>query len=166
MILNRTRSLMLAAVTTLALAGGAWAHEAKLGALTLSNLTVKPSLNGVNNTAGYLMVMNAGPADRLVSASCDCAKTVEIHRMARQGGVMRMAKVEGGMEVPAKGMLNLAPGGDHLMLLGLKAPLKEGTDVTMTLTFAKAGSVTTKFHVKTPAPAAAMDHGAMPGMKH
>lgn len=161
--MTRTMNALLAATTVLALAGGAWAHEAKLGALTLSSLHVKASLKGVNNTAGYLTVMNAGPADRLVGVTCDCARAVEIHRMSMQGGVMRMSRAEDGLAVPAKGMLELKPGGDHLMLLGLKAPLADGADVTMTLKFAKAGSVTTKFHVKAN-PAA--DAKPMPGMKH
>jgi copper(I)-binding protein len=154
-----------AAVAALSLAGGAAAHEVKTGALTLTSLHVKASLKGVSNTAGYLTVSNAGvKPDRLLSASCACARAVQIHRMSVKGGIMRMTPVADGLPVPAKGVLDLKPGGDHLMLVGLKAPLADGTSVPMTLKFAVAGTVTTNFHVK----ADLDEHAghAMPGMKH
>ncbi|MBS0297212.1 MAG: copper chaperone PCu(A)C [Proteobacteria bacterium] len=151
------------AATTL-LAAPALAHEAKVGGLTLQDLRVKASLKGVNTTAAYLTVVNPGPkADRLVSATCECGAKVTLHRMWMDHGVMRMRAADKGLEVPAHGELKLAPGGDHLMLTGLKAPLEDKGKVTLTLTFAHAGKVTTFFHV-TADPGASM--GPMAGMKH
>jgi copper(I)-binding protein len=83
--------------------------------------------------------------------------------MWMDGDVMRMRLAEHGLEIPAGRTLTLAPGGAHLMLIGVKKPLLDKTDVTMTLKFEHAGTVTTKFHVRAD-PSAPM--AAMPGMKH
>jgi copper(I)-binding protein len=48
---------------------------------------------------------------------------------------MTMRPVEGGLEIPAGGAVELKPGGLHLMLIGLKAPLSEGGNVPLTLVF-------------------------------
>lgn len=92
--------------------------------------------------AGFLNVRNHGPrADRLVSATSPRSERVEIHTMTMDGGVMRMRQLPGGVAVPANGELRLAPGGNHLMLIGLKQPLKQGESVPVTLRFERAGPV-------------------------
>jgi copper(I)-binding protein len=63
------------------------------------------------------------------------AERVEVHNMSMDGGVMTMRPVEGGLEIPAGGAVELKPGGLHLMLIGLKAPLTEGGSVPLTLVF-------------------------------
>jgi copper(I)-binding protein len=164
MNLPRIGALTVAAAIVGLAASVAVAHEAKLGSLTLKNLTVKASLKGTRTTGGYVTVVNAGPkGDRLVSVSCTCAAKVEIHRMWMDGDVMRMRLAEHGLEIPAGRTLTLAPGGAHLMLIGVKTPLADKTDVTMTLKFEHAGTVTTKFHVRADPSA---DMAPMPGMKH
>jgi len=150
------RSLALAAALTAACAP-VQAHAVSLGDLTLGVLEVRASLGRNPNTGGYMTVANRGAADALVGASCTCARAVELHVMSHQGGVMRMDKVDS-LAVPARGRLELKPGGAHLMFLGLKAPLKAGTDVPVTLRFRKAGEVTTMFHVVATPSAAAADH--------
>lgn len=127
------------------------------GDLTLTGLQVRASL-GVNpNTGGYMTVTNKGPADALVGASCTCAARVELHVMSHEGGIMRMNEVSS-LAVPAKGRLELKPGGAHLMFLGTRAPLKAGTEVPVTLTFRRAGAVTARFEVVA-APSAG-EHGS------
>jgi len=158
------RKLVAAAIATALVAGPALAHEVKAGSLTLQDLRVKASLKGVNTTAGYVTVVNPGAKpDRLMSATCECGAKVTLHRMWMDHGVMRMRTADKGLEIPAHGELKLAPGGDHLMLTGLKAPLEDKGKVTLTLTFAHAGKVTTFFHV-TADPGAPM--APMAGMKH
>jgi copper(I)-binding protein len=158
------RSLVIAALAAAVLAAPALAHEAKSGSLTLQDLRVKASLKGTNTTLAYVTVVNAGAKpDRLVSATCECGAKVTLHRMWMDHGVMRMRLVEKGLEVPAHGELKLAPGGDHLMLTGVKTPLEDKGKVTLTLTFAHAGKVTTFFHVMAD-PGAPM--APMAGMKH
>ena len=157
------RAALIAAALMLFPAVDADAHEVKAGSLTLSDLELRASLGRNPNTGGYLTIRNAGGrADRLVSASCACAERVEIHEMKSEGGVMRMRALPQGLTVPANGTATLAPGGAHLMLFGLKAPLQAGQDVELALTFERAGRVTTVFHVTAtpgrPAPAANHDH--------
>ncbi len=106
--------------------------------------------------AGYLTIRNTGrTADRLLSATSPRAARVEIHTMSLDGGVMRMRPLPDGLEIPAAGEAQLAPGGHHLMLLGLKAPLKAGERVPATLRFARAGTVKVNLLVG----AAGADHG-------
>jgi len=102
---------------------------------------------GAKIAAGYLTVRNAGAADRLVSASSPAAERVETHVTIREGDISRMREVKG-YEVPARGALELKPGGSHLMLVNIKAPLKEGMTVPLTLKFEKAGEIKTQLQVR------------------
>jgi len=100
-------------------------------------------------SAIYMTVVNKGrESDRLVSASSDVAKHVELHQSIREGDVMRMQPVEGGIEVPAKGKVELKPGGYHIMLIDLTRELKPGDRFTVTLTFEKSGTRTLEVEVK------------------
>lgn len=155
------RRLIAAVAIATAVAAPVLAHEVVKGDLTLSNLELRASL-GVNpNTGGYLTVSNKGAADELIAASCTCAREVQLHVMSMNGGVMSMSRVTR-LAVPAGGKLELKPGGAHLMVMGLKKPLKDGEKVDFTLTFRRAGKVSTFFHVvKVPGaaqPAAAAPH--------
>jgi len=102
---------------------------------------------GAKIAAGYLTVRNAGAADRLVSASSPAAERVETHVTLREGDISRMREVKG-YEVPARGALELKPGGAHLMLVNIKAPFKEGASVPLTLRFEKAGEINTELQVR------------------
>ena len=89
----------------------------------------------------YLRMENSGElSDKLLSASADVSKSVELHEMKMQGDVMRMRQVAT-VDIPAHQSVVLEPGGVHIMLVGLKAPLKEGERFPMTLKFERAGEV-------------------------
>ncbi|MBA5764857.1 copper chaperone PCu(A)C, partial [Vibrio sp. 404] len=76
-----------------------------------------------------------GEADRsLVAASTPAARVAELHNHVDVDGVMQMRRVEA-VPVPANASVSLAPGGYHLMLIDLAAPLHEGDEVTLSLTF-------------------------------
>jgi len=123
------------------------ARQPRLGDLRLDTLHVRASIGATPNTAGYVTVVNVGPRpDRLVTASCACARRVELHATSTDGGVARMGAVRG-FDVPARGRLTLAPGGGHLMLLGLTRPIRDGEFVRITLRFERAGMVAADFHV-------------------
>jgi copper(I)-binding protein len=66
---------------------------------------------------------------------------VQIHEMKMEGSVMRMREHEGGLEIAPGATVTLAPGSLHLMMMGLKAPFKQGEKVPVTLTFEKAGKI-------------------------
>jgi copper(I)-binding protein len=94
--------------------------------------------------AAFMVLANTGSEDdRLIAASTDAAQRVELHTHIEDGdGVMRMVEVEDGIEVPAGGETMLQRGGLHVMLMGLTAPLNQGDQIDLTLTFEKAGDVT------------------------
>jgi copper(I)-binding protein len=95
-----------------------------------------------------MTIANSGKTDdRLIGASSPVAAEVQLHTMSMDGGVMRMRQLTDGIAVPAGGMAHLKPGSLHLMFIGLKAPLRRGTHVPVTLRFAKAGSVKVQFPV-------------------
>jgi copper(I)-binding protein len=132
----------------LALAAPAAAQDVKAGALTLSGLVVRAVPAGVPNTAGYLTIENAGDRpDRLLSASCACARKVEAHLSHVMDGQAMMMPSEA-VDIPAHGKVVFAPGGRHLMVVGLKGVLKDGASQPMQLKFEHAGTVTASFEVK------------------
>lgn len=89
----------------------------------------------------YLTLQNAGSTnDRLVSVATPAANRAEIHQMRREGDVMVMRPLPEGLEIRAGEHIVLSPGGYHLMLTGLKAPLNDGDKVHITLTF-QSGAV-------------------------
>lgn len=93
--------------------------------------------------AAFMIIENKGDtADRLVSASSDIAKRVELHTHIDQGdGVMKMTEIEGGIKIEAGATYQMQRGGDHVMFMGLVGPLEEGDYVRLTLTFERAGAV-------------------------
>lgn len=106
---------------------------------------------GGANSAAYMVIRNTGSEpDKLIAASTDVAKTVELHTVIEEGGVMRMRQVEGGIEIPANGEVVLKPGGFHVMLIGLTRDLNAGDKVQLTLTFEKAGQIPVTAEVRQP----------------
>ena len=99
-----------------------------------------------------LMGLHSSEDDRLVSASSPICERVEIHTMKEENGVMRMRKLDG-LDLPADKIVALEATGNHIMLIGLKEPLKAGTDFKLTLEFAKAKPATVTVPVKSRAEA-------------
>jgi len=97
--------------------------------------------------AGFITIRNSGAADRLLSATSPAAGRTELHTMIRDGDVMRMRQVEG-IALPAGEAVTLAPGGLHIMLIGLTRPLAVGETVPITLVFERAGAVTVELAVR------------------
>lgn len=98
------------------------------------------------DSAGYVAIATP-TADRLVAVQCSCAEKVEIHRIIRAEGKVSM-RTEDSLELPATAPLEIRPGSDlHLMLMGLKAELRDGATQEMTLVFEKTGAVTLSFRV-------------------
>ena len=82
----------------------------------------------------------------------------QVHEMKMDGNVMRMREVEKGLEIPPGGTVTLAPGGFHLMFMGLKGPFKQGTQVPVTLVFEKAGSIDVELDVNAMGATSATPH--------
>ena len=111
-------------------------------------------------TGAFMVIRNAGDKDvKVVKADNPVSKVTELHTHLNEGGVMKMRPVPS-IEVKAKGEAVLQPGGLHVMLIDLKAPMKEGDSVPITLTFDDGSSKTINAKVMKP-----MAEG-MPGMQH
>jgi copper(I)-binding protein len=90
---------------------------------------------GQPTAAAYLTLTNPDAAAvRLVAARSEAAERVEIHRSSQVEGMWRMREIEG-LDIPAGGTVILAPGGTHLMLMGLTRPLREGETLSIVLEF-------------------------------
>jgi len=139
------------------------AHEVKAGDIMISDSWARASATSMAKAGGaYLSLHNMGNKDDvLLSASSPVAKKSEIHgHKMNDAGMMKMYEY-GPLTVPAKGMVQLKPGGLHIMLMKLKAPLIEGEMFPLTLNFEKAGSVTIKVMIKKVGAMGTMDHSNM-----
>lgn len=141
-------SALVSAVSTNALAApqasAAWSRPAAAG----------------TTGAGFLTLSNPGKAaDALVAVESPAARKVEIHRSVMRSGVSSMQKLER-VDLPPGGRVTFAPGGHHLMLLGLKQGLKTGDKIPATLVFASGARATVQFDVRVAAPSSAADHHA------
>jgi copper(I)-binding protein len=108
----------------------------------------RPAVAGAT-AVGYLTLVNRGPGPQtLTGASSPMAAKVELHSSSMAGGVMRMEKTPQ-VVIPAGGEVAFAPGGRHLMLIGLKAALKPGDHVPLTLAFSDGRRLKTELEVGT-----------------
>jgi copper(I)-binding protein len=168
------RIFAAAAAALLFAALPASADDVKAGDLVLSGLWTRATPPGAPTAGGYLTITNKGTEpDTLNAVASPGAAKAELHVMQMKDGVMTMRAVDGGVPIPAGGSVALAPSGYHIMFIGPKAPLKEGETFPVTLTFARAGTVSTFFQVlpvgsKGPeagAMGSGMNHDSMGGMK-
>ncbi len=133
--------IAVAALIAAVLAAPASAQDYEVGDLRVDRPWAWATPGRVPNGAVYLTLTNQGAApDRLVGASSPAAKHAGLHSHSMEGGVMKMQPVKA-MEVIPGSPTVLAPGGLHIMLMGLTAPLKEGERFPVTLTFERAGSL-------------------------
>lgn len=138
------RRMCVAACAAVLLPLGAVAQST----VTVSGVWVRETVPGRNVTAAYAVVENPGSTDlQITGASADVAGRVEMHEMTRSGDMMKMAPVKT-ITVPAKGKVELKPGGLHIMLFDLKRPLKDGETVELSLTTDKGATVKAKAPVK------------------
>ena len=102
-----------------------------LADVTVEQAWVRGTVGGQSSSAAYFVVRSDAPAT-LVEAHTPVASSIEIHTMRHEGGVMKMRKLPG-LALPAGKEVALRPGGEHLMLLGLKRPLSAGRNLPLTL---------------------------------
>ncbi|MCF1426521.1 MAG: copper chaperone PCu(A)C [Shewanella sp.] len=88
----------------------------------------------VPNSAAYLTLKNEGDATELVAVETSIAREAQLHTLIEEKGLVKMRQVPG-FAIPTAGELQLAPAGDHIMLLGLKRPLKQGEEIELRLIF-------------------------------
>ncbi len=132
------KSKVLATVAALILiAAPAVAQDYKIGSIKIEQPWARATPKGATIGAG-----------RLVGGSVAFAARFEVHSMTMEQGVMKMREVKDGLEIKPGETVELKPGGYHVMFVDLKQPLKQGEDVSVTLKFAKAGTIDVKYPVE------------------
>jgi copper(I)-binding protein len=131
-----------------ALAGFLASSPAVADDITVSQAWSRATPKGAKVAGGYLTIENRGmQPDRLLSASSAAAAKVEIHQMGLEDGIMTMRPLDSGLEIAADAAVTLAPGGNHIMFVGLIAPFEEGQRVPVSLNFERAGKIEASFEV-------------------
>jgi len=144
----KTGVLALAAALVL-IAGPGVAQTYKVGSIAIEQPWARATPKGATTGAGYMKITNTGTEpDRLVGGSAAFAGRFEVHSMTMEQGVMKMRELKDGLEIKPGETVELKPGGYHVMFVDLKTPLAQGEDVTVTLTFAKAGTIEVKYPVE------------------
>ena len=141
--------LAMVAAVTVAGSGIAQAADYKVGTIVVSEPWARASASPMAKAgAAYATLVNAGQEmDRLLAAESPSAGKVELHTVLMEGGVMKMRQVKA-IEIHPGEPTVLQPGGLHIMLMGLHAPLKMGEMLTVTLTFEEAGKITVEAPIR------------------
>jgi hypothetical protein len=116
--------------------------------LTVAHAWARPTVPG-QPTSGAYMTLTAGEPLVLVGASTPVAGMAEVHQMKMEGDVMRMGAVDG-LPLPAGKPVELKPGGYHIMLMHLHAPLQAGTSFPLTLTLKNASGAQVQVQASVP----------------
>ncbi len=137
-------------ITTLALSAcvGVAAHAQNVS-VTVADAWARATVQGQKAT-GAFMKITAKDNAKLVAVSSPAAGVAEIHEMRMEKDVMKMAALPNGLELPAGKAVELKPGGYHVMLMDLKAPLAKDSTVALTLTFQDAKGVKSTQELKVP----------------
>jgi hypothetical protein len=122
------------------------------GEVTATEAWVRGTVPAQKVTGAYMKLKSTADA-KLVAAESPAAKRTEVHEMAMQGNVMQMREV-GSIALPAGKVVELKPGGYHVMLMDLVKPLAKGEGVTIRLTVedkaGKRSTVDVKAEVRAP----------------
>ena len=111
---------------------------AQTSQIEVGNAWARATPGKAEDGVAYVTIRSPTP-DRLISVASPVAKKAELHTMEMAGMVMKMRPLAG-LAIPAGQPVTLKPGGEHIMLIGLSAPLREGQSFPLTLTFEKAGT--------------------------
>lgn len=139
----------IAAIAALLVTTLAQAHSYTAGGLKIDHPTARATVGNMSNGAAFVQIENTGSADDvLLSVSSPAAAKTEIHSMTMEGDVMKMRALDQ-LDIKVGSKVEMKPGnGYHIMLLGLKKPLKNGDEFPLTLTFKKAGKLKVSVHVE------------------
>lgn len=141
---------------------------AQTAAVKVEGAWARASVQGQKGT-GAFMRLTAKDGARLVRAESPAAGVTEVHEMKMEGDVMKMRAVPA-LDLPAGKTVELKPGGYHVMLLDLKAPLAKDTSVPITLVFQDAKGAESKLNLNVPvgttSPGGATAGSMMDGHKH
>lgn len=145
---RRLLGTALGALLVAAAGAGALAHVYNAGSIDVLEPWARATLPGMTIGAGYVTIRSQGRNDdRLVRVEVEVADRVELHETTIEGGIARMRFMADGVVIPGGGTVELKPDGLHMMLIGLKKPLKAPGQFFGSLHFEKAGKVDLEFEV-------------------
>jgi len=148
----RVRDIVTAAALTLLATAAitqAQAHDYTLGDIRIEHPWSRATPGGAKVAGGFMKITNNGKViDRLIGGTFIAAGQFEVHETQMQDSVMRMRRLEKGLEIPPGATVELRPGSYHVMFIGLQAGLKEGERVKGTLEFEKAGKVEVEYKIE------------------
>lgn len=147
--MNRRTFLAACAALAMTVITACGAAAPATSAITAKDPWVRAAKSG-GVSAAYMTIANTGAADKLMSASIpDYSMMVEVHQTKMDAsGMMQMAPVQGGLDVPANGSVELKPGGYHVMIMNLKQDLVAGKTIKVTLKFQSGKEMTLDVPVK------------------
>ncbi|PSR65709.1 hypothetical protein C8258_20840 [Nocardia sp. MDA0666] len=143
---HRSAALLITATASipLLLAGcssGGTSTAADANSVTVSDQWIKAADAGMS-AAFANFTNNSDHETRVVDATSPASARMEIHEVVESNGASMMRPKAGGLAIPAHGSAKLTPGGDHLMFIDLKAPLRTGAQTPVTVKFADGTSTT------------------------
>lgn len=138
-----------AAPQTPAIAPAATTPALVAGTITIEDAWCRPTPNGAKAGGCYVIVTSTAD-DTLKGVASDLADMTQIHEMKHEDGMMKMSHLDRGLALPAGQRTELKPHGNHIMLMGLKAPLVAGQTAPITLQFDQAEDVQVEFDIRTP----------------
>lgn len=141
------------AAMALSLASACMAALAQSAPVKVDGAWARATVQGQKGT-GAFMSLTAKDATQLVGISTPVAGVAEVHEMKMEGDVMKMRALPS-LDLPAGKKVDLKPGGYHIMLMDLKAPLAKDSTVPVTLLFKDAKGVQSKLELKLPVATAA-----------
>ena len=108
--------------------------------LQIADAWARETVAGQPSTAAYMTIRNRGSEDdRLVGIVVPAPAKAMLHASETSGGISRMREMGSGLAIPAGTSVELKPGGSHIMITGLDAPLREGSSLDLRLKFEKSG---------------------------
>ena len=125
------------------------AHEYKIGNLKILHPYIIEMPPGAKIAGGYMKIINTGnQTDHLSLVTVDFSKVAEIHEMKTENDIIKMRKIKGELEIPAKDFTKLKHEGYHIMFMNLLKPMISGETHEGTLYFEKAGNIKVIFTVE------------------
>ena len=161
--MRRAGTVVSAFLLALAINGQGHAQTPDAKPIVVDHPWARATPAGAKTGAAYMTLINNGSAgDRLLTAATPVADKIQFHSVSEDNGVSRMREMHDVAVAPGA-RVTFSPGGMHVMLVGLKQPLKEGQTFPLNLTFEKAGKVDVTVSV---AKVGAMQHGDTGPMMH
>jgi len=123
------------------------AHSSKNENIAFTDPWIRLLPPTVMHTAAYVSINNSSnKLDTLLSVTSPVISSLSVHQTKNVDGMMKMLSADN-LQIPAKGKIDLAPGGYHIMLMGLQNSLVENQEITMTFEFENAGEIEVVFPV-------------------